>query len=297
GIFGAFIFLKLFGLENNIYAQVSLVMLIGLLGKNAILIVEYANLKRKQGMDVLEASIEGAVARLRPILMTSFAFAAGLIPLMLASGAGAIGNRTIGTAAVGGMVIGTIVGVLVIPGLVVLFSRRKKKAEKQKPKRLKEATVAMVILLFISSCSVPKQTSSPEIDQRLNTEAKQVLTDSSNVANLPWREVFTDANLISLVDSALLNNRDMRQAVLRSEKAQANFRFRKSSLYPSIDAAVEAGLRKYGHYTESGIGNYDSNFSENLTDDEKLPEPFIPDYFVGVRSSWEIDLWGKLRNR
>lgn len=297
GIFGAFIFLKLFGLENNIYAQVSLVMLIGLLGKNAILIVEYANLKRKQGMDVLEASIEGAVARLRPILMTSFAFAAGLIPLMLASGAGAIGNRTIGTAAVGGMVIGTIVGVLVIPGLVVLFSRRKKKAEKQKPKRLKEATVAMVILLFISSCSVPKQTSSPEIDQRLNTEAKQVLTDSSNVANLPWREVFTDANLISLVDSALLNNRDLRQAVLRIEKAQANFRFRKSSLYPSIDAAFEAGLRKYGHYTESGIGNYDSNFSENLTDDEKLPEPFIPDYFVGVRSSWEIDLWGKLRNR
>ncbi|GAA4147522.1 efflux RND transporter permease subunit [Sphingobacterium kyonggiense] len=124
GIFGAFIFLKLFGLENNIYAQVALVMLIGLLGKNAILIVEYANLKRKQGMDVLQASIEGAVARLRPILMTSFAFAAGLIPLMLASGAGAIGNRTIGTASVGGMVIGTILGVLVIPGLIVLFFKK-----------------------------------------------------------------------------------------------------------------------------------------------------------------------------
>ena len=112
GLFGAFLFLKVFGLENNIYAQVSLVMLIGLLGKNAILIVEYANLKRKQGMDVLTASIEGAVARLRPILMTSFAFAAGLIPLMLANGAGAIGNRTIGSAAVGGMVIGTIIGVI-----------------------------------------------------------------------------------------------------------------------------------------------------------------------------------------
>lgn len=132
GLFGAFIFLKVFGLENNIYAQVSLVMLIGLLGKNAILIVEYANLKRKQGMNVLQASIEGAVARLRPILMTSFAFAAGLIPLMLASGAGAIGNRSIGTAAVGGMVIGTILGVLVIPGLVVLFSKRKKEKTKNR---------------------------------------------------------------------------------------------------------------------------------------------------------------------
>ncbi|OYD46242.1 hydrophobe/amphiphile efflux-1 family RND transporter [Sphingobacterium cellulitidis] len=291
GLFGAFLFLKVFGLENNIYAQVSLVMLIGLLGKNAILIVEYANLKRKQGMDVLTASIEGAVARLRPILMTSFAFAAGLIPLMLASGAGAIGNRTIGSAAVGGMVIGTIIGVIVIPGLVVLFSKRQKK------KKLKQATVAIAVLLFISSCSVPKTTVEKDISPELTGQAGQVMNDSTSIGSLAWRDVFTDSQLISLIDSALINNLDVRQAIHRIEMAQSNFKFRKSALYPSLDAAVEGGLRKYGHYTESGIGNYDSNFSENLTDDEKLPEPFIPDYFVGVRSSWELDLWGKLRNR
>ncbi|MDB5256483.1 MAG: transporter, hydrophobe/amphiphile efflux family [Chitinophagaceae bacterium] len=122
GIFGSFLFLYVFGLENNIYAQVAMIMLIGLLGKNAILIVEFAILKQSEGRTVLQASIDGAVARLRPILMTSFAFTAGLIPLMLASGAGAIGNKTIGSAAAGGMLFGTVFGVLIIPGLYFIFA-------------------------------------------------------------------------------------------------------------------------------------------------------------------------------
>lgn len=121
GVFGSYISLYVLGLENNIYAQVALVMLIGLLGKNAILIVEMANQYRKQGMSVADAARNGAVSRLRPILMTSFAFICGLIPLMLASGAGAIGNRSIGTAAAGGMLIGTLVGLVLIPGLYIIF--------------------------------------------------------------------------------------------------------------------------------------------------------------------------------
>lgn len=132
GIFGSFMFLKLAGLENNIYAQVSIVMLIGLLGKNAILIVEFANQAVKSGKAPLQAAIEGAVARLRPILMTSFAFIAGLIPLALATGAGAIGNRTIGTTAAGGMITGTLIGVIIIPGLFVLFSIQKKSTNPHK---------------------------------------------------------------------------------------------------------------------------------------------------------------------
>lgn len=123
GIFGAFAFLWALGLENNIYAQVAMIMLIGLLGKNAILIVEFAALKHSQGMTPIQAAIEGAKVRLRPILMTSFAFIAGLIPLMFASGAGANGNRTIGSAAAGGMLFGTIFGVIIIPGLYVLFAK------------------------------------------------------------------------------------------------------------------------------------------------------------------------------
>ncbi len=122
GIFGAFGLLYLMGLQNNIYAQVALVMLIGLLGKNAILIVEFANQRYKEGLTVVEAIIEGSVGRLRPILMTSFAFIAGLIPLCLASGAGALGNRSIGAAAAGGMFVGTLFGLIIVPGLFVFFT-------------------------------------------------------------------------------------------------------------------------------------------------------------------------------
>lgn len=140
GIFGAFLLLWAMELENNIYAQVAMIMLIGLLGKNAILIVEFASLKHREGMRPLQAAIEGAVSRLRPILMTSFAFIAGLIPLMFASGAGAIGNRTIGAAAAGGMFFGTVFGVLVIPGLYVLFATIQDRIQKRGIKEEKPFT-------------------------------------------------------------------------------------------------------------------------------------------------------------
>jgi hydrophobic/amphiphilic exporter-1 (mainly G- bacteria), HAE1 family len=123
GVFGSFLLLTLMGLANDIYAQVGLVMLVGLLGKNAVLIVEFAVQKHEQGMSVLNAAIEGAKVRFRPILMTSFAFIAGLIPLVRATGPGAIGNRTIGASALGGMLFGTIFGVLVVPGLYFIFGR------------------------------------------------------------------------------------------------------------------------------------------------------------------------------
>lgn len=121
GIFGSFLLLKIMGLQNDIYAQIGLIMLVGLLGKNAVLIVEFAVQKRHEGATLLEAAIEGAKVRFRPILMTSFAFIAGLIPLMLATGAGAIGNRTLGSAALGGMMFGTIFGVIIVPGLYLIF--------------------------------------------------------------------------------------------------------------------------------------------------------------------------------
>lgn len=123
GVFGTFLLLKMLGLANDIYAQLGLVMLVGLLGKNAVLIVEFAVQKHEQGMSVAQAAIEGAKARFRPILMTSFAFIAGLIPLVVATGAGAVGNRTIGTSALGGMLFGTVFGVLLIPGLYYIFAK------------------------------------------------------------------------------------------------------------------------------------------------------------------------------
>jgi HAE1 family hydrophobic/amphiphilic exporter-1 len=121
GVFGSFFFLKVMGLSNDVYAQIGLIMLVGLLGKNAILIVEFAVQRRQEGLSLKDAAVEGGKLRFRPIQMTSFAFIAGLLPLVFADGAGAIGNRTIGTTGAGGMLLGTVLGVLVIPGLYYLF--------------------------------------------------------------------------------------------------------------------------------------------------------------------------------
>jgi HAE1 family hydrophobic/amphiphilic exporter-1 len=145
GLAGAFIFAFFFGVQNNIYLQITLIMLIGLLAKNAILIVEFSVARRREGESIVNAAIDGAVARLRPILMTSFAFILGLVPLMLASGAGAAGNRSIGTGAVGGMLIGTIFGVFVIPVLFIIFqSLQERIGGKPAPAETEEATLSEV---------------------------------------------------------------------------------------------------------------------------------------------------------
>ncbi|MDB5007996.1 MAG: bepE 1 [Mucilaginibacter sp.] len=127
GLTGTYLFAKIAGIDSNIYVQISLIMLIGLLSKNAILIVEFALDRRRAGMNIVQAAIEGAEARLRPILMTSFAFIFGIMPLMFSTGAGAFGNRSIGTGAVGGMFIGTVVGVFAIPILFIIFQTLQEK--------------------------------------------------------------------------------------------------------------------------------------------------------------------------
>jgi HAE1 family hydrophobic/amphiphilic exporter-1 len=132
GLTGTFVFAKIFGVDNNIYMQISLIMLIGLLAKNAILIVEFASTRREHGMTIVKAATEGAKARLRPILMTSLAFIFGILPLMFATGAGANGNRSIGTSAVGGMLFGTLFGILVIPVLFIIFQTLQEKASGEK---------------------------------------------------------------------------------------------------------------------------------------------------------------------
>lgn len=121
GLLGTFVFAKIFGIANNIYLKIALIMLIGLLAKNAILIIQFALGRRQTGLSIVGAAVEAAAARLRPILMTSIAMIVGLLPLMFANGVGANGNRALGTGAVGGMLIGMILQVLVVPALFVLF--------------------------------------------------------------------------------------------------------------------------------------------------------------------------------
>ena len=135
-VMGAFLGLAIAGAfslsyVNNVFAQIGLVMLIGLNAKNAILIVEFAKMKRDAGEDTLQAAIDGAKLRFRPILMTSFAFILGVVPLLTASGAGAEGRKVMGMAVFAGMLAATIIGVLLIPAFFVLIEGKKKKAAKQ----------------------------------------------------------------------------------------------------------------------------------------------------------------------
>jgi hydrophobic/amphiphilic exporter-1 (mainly G- bacteria), HAE1 family len=137
GLLGVFVFINLTGIENNIYVQVGIIMLIGLLAKNSILIVQYAVQRRRSGMELVAAALEASRLRLRPILMTSFAFIVGLLPLMWATGGSALGNRSIGTGAVGGMLLGVLLGVFIIPVLFVIFQSLQEKAT-GKPKPVRE---------------------------------------------------------------------------------------------------------------------------------------------------------------
>ncbi|WP_118975143.1 efflux RND transporter permease subunit [Taibaiella koreensis] len=138
GILGVFLFIGMAGIDNNIYVQVGLIMLIGLLAKNAILIVEFAVQRRRAGMRLLEAALEAARLRLRPILMTSFAFVVGMLPLVWTSGASAMGNHSIGWSAVGGMLTGVILGVFIIPVLFVIFQYLQEKVTGRPGPRVSE---------------------------------------------------------------------------------------------------------------------------------------------------------------
>lgn len=135
GLSGAFAFTQMFGHSNDIYMQISLIMLIGLLAKNAILIVQFALERRQTGMAIRWAAIQGAGSRLRPILMTSLAMIIGLLPMMFASGVGANGNQTLGAAAVGGMLIGMTLQIFVVPALFAFFQWLQ---EKIKPMRFED---------------------------------------------------------------------------------------------------------------------------------------------------------------
>ncbi len=329
GIFGAFFFLKIMGLENNIYAQVALVMLIGLLGKNAILIVEFAIQRQKDGIAILQAAVEGARSRLRPILMTSLAFIAGLMPLCMADGAGAIGNRSIGTAAAGGMLFGTIFGLILIPGLYVIFAGLGVK-RKRLPVPVAVSPVTAVLLLtvmLLPGCTHYKavtirqpsglpagygagadsagsgrdtvdrdglRTNDGSHNDREHNGGDH--SDTFNIAALPVKDLFPDPYLLQLIDTALAANPDILSALQKVEIAGANLKYSRSWLFPSVNAEVTAGLRRYSDYTMDGVGNFDTNLSPDISKDQHIPDP-TPDYFVGFRSSWEVDLWGRLHTR
>ncbi|WP_128547629.1 TolC family protein [Larkinella soli] len=154
-----------------------------------------------------------------------------------------------------------------------------------------------LLTLSMSGCRLlapPEQTTRPsKVDSPVTFIGN---TDTTSLGDADWRTFFSDPDLESLIDTALARNPDVQIMAQRVEMARSQFQFTRGALVPTVDAVVSAGFDKYGTYTMNGVGNFDTNLSNNVKGNKKVPNP-APDYFLGFRSTWEIDLWGKLRNR
>lgn len=156
---------------------------------------------------------------------------------------------------------------------------------------------ALIVFIGINiiSCRVAKPVELPVIKNM--PDSFTVATDTQSIANLSWKEFFTDTTLVALIDTALHNNPDLFIANQRMEMAKAQLYIRKAAFYPSVNGVIGTNADRFGDYTMSGVGNFDTNLSPNIKEDQKVSRSLTPDFFVGLRSSWEIDIWGKLKNQ
>lgn len=293
GVFGVMLFINLMGIENNIYVQVALIMLIGLLAKNAILIVEYAVQRRRAGMGLIEAALEASRLRLRPILMTSFAFIAGMIPLLRATGGSALGNHSIGAGAVGGMLTGVVLGVFVVPVLFVIFQYLQERVSAKPEGRLAGVSVASLLLVcaFAVSCGSARQSMPdpgiPEAFRMVDTRSETVTAaDSTGIAQLEWRQFFTDTALQHIIDSVLARNYDMQVALNTITLNEAYLKQARAAWLPAVQADLSANTSRPSENSLNGLslGNF-------------LRTNHIEDYTAALGVSWEIDVWGKIRRQ
>jgi outer membrane protein, multidrug efflux system len=155
-------------------------------------------------------------------------------------------------------------------------------------------TLAVFVLLSLYGCKLMTPLPQPSTMQAPRTFLERV--DSVSVGGMPVRQFFSDPNLAALIDTALQRNLDLAMALQRIEMARADILEREGYLLPSVQAEAQGGVRRYGEYTQEGVGNYDTNFSDNINPDQRMSNP-LPEYFLGARSTWEVDLWGKLRTR
>lgn len=203
-----------------------------------------------------------------------------------------MGNRSIGTAAAGGMLFGTIFGLILIPGLYVIFARMA--GRKKKQKLVPMATLVILLVLTGTGCTHYKAATVTPKNNLPTTYANNA--DTVDIAALAPKNFFSDPYLLDLIDTALAANPDVLSALQKIEVARTGAAYSRAFLLPSLNAEVGAALRKYSDYTMDGVGNFDTNLSPDINKDQRIPNP-TPDYFLGFRSAWEVDLWGKLRSR
>ena len=290
GILGAFSAIALAGLDNNIYVQVGLIMLAGLLAKNAILIVEFALQRRKAGMGLVEAAMQGAKARLRPIVMTSLAFIVGLVPLMFAQGGMAVGNKSISIGAGFGMLSGVILGIFVIPILFIFFQYLHEKItgggkpsmQTAKAGFMNNTTMMLLLVTLVSfsSCVVGKKYSRPDV--KLPEQFRQEVPVTADTVLLPWKTFFKDPMLSELIDSALRKNYDMQYAAITLQQLDLTYKQARLALLPTADFNLGANR------------NYPSKNSMNgALGEQFIGTRYIDDYNTNVQLTWEADIWGK----
>ena len=271
GLAGSFFFINLVDLENNIYMQVGIIMLMGLLAKTAILITEYACESRCQGMSIVDAALNAAKERFRPILMTALTLIVGLMPMIFERGAGAMGNVTLGICVVGGMLVGTLALVFFVPVFFIFFQTLE---ERFKPRASISALVVLCAIFMLPSC----KTYSVYHSESLNNDSllrKDMFAVDTNYVAVEWREVFTEPNLATLIDEALLHNSDLQTAYLQVKSAKAMLRSTKGELFPAVGLAASKSFTRFKN----------SDFTDN-TDT----------HIIGAEASWEIDAFGRIRN-
>ena len=293
GILGVFLAIRWAGLENNIYVQIAMIMLIGLLSKNAILIIEFAVQRRRAGHPIIKAAVEAAALRIRPIVMTSFAFVAGLLPMMRAVGPSANGNHSISIAAAGGMLSGILLGLSFIPVLFVVLQTLQERLSRRRlaptAASLPMPATALLLLLFglpilLSGCNVSKNTPVP--DTHLPATYRGGGTDTAGIASMPWQEFFGDETLKPLITDALAHNNDLQVAVKNIRSADLALRQSKLIDLPAIDEIKSVSVQRPSDNSLNG-----------LTLNQFLHTRHVEDYSEYLSLSWEADLWGKLRSR
>ena len=277
-IAGAYLGVWILGYESNVYFLIGLVMLVGLVAKNAILIVEFAKEEVEKGKSLVEATVTAAHLRFRPIVMTSLAFILGMLPLVFATGPGSESRQDIGTGVFFGMIVAITAGIVFVPFFFVQIYKMKEKMARKKHKSggsaaLVAATVIMAGTMTMS-CSPSKHCAAPELD--LPESFSGIAgTDTLTWADVEWWKIYPDTTLQHLIREALEYNKDMLVAAERLREMEYRYKIQRSELWPSISASV---------YGENEYTNYSGK--------DPADDPVVS---VLGSFSWEIDLWGHLR--
>ncbi|MBF0489671.1 MAG: efflux transporter outer membrane subunit [Candidatus Omnitrophica bacterium] len=276
GAFGALLIFALFKVPSmgvNLYSQIGMILLFGLVTKNAIMLVDFANQEIAKGKTATDAMIAAGAIRLRPILMTACATVAGILPIAIGFGAGGEARRPMGVATVGGMITSTFLTLFVIPVVYVWFSKVFQNKKKIAP-------AVMILLLsgvFLNGCASSREYVPPEVA----TPKQWKQTTAAAVSVLPeqWWTVFNDSTLNDLEDKSLANNQDLKAAVANVDKARAIARVSEADLFPIIGA------------TPSAVRSRTSKNSSVLFNKSRTSNEFT----IPLDFSYEIDLWGKVR--